>query len=151
MGTKYRVPVEETFSWQRPILAIANSGTATKGFRYIVGSVPAGDFAALTPNDIAWYDGTTWQHDTPSEGWYVYNKDDNKRYLFDGSAWVDDSGSGTGDMLKTTYDTDDDGIVDKAETVDDGAGNSTTAAEVKTAYDSRGQYDSDLGCIMFEL
>lgn len=33
---------------------------------------------------------------------------------------------------KATYDTDDNGIVDKAESVDDGAGNSSTAAEVAT-------------------
>jgi len=35
-----------------------------------------------------------------------------------------------GDMSKATYDADDDGIVDKAASVDDGAGNSETAAAV---------------------
>ena len=38
-----------------------------------------------------------------------------------------------GDMLKSIYDTDDDGIVDKAESVDDGAGNASTAVDVKDA------------------
>jgi len=36
-----------------------------------------------------------------------------------------------GDMKKSVYDTDDDGIVDKAESLDDGEGNSKTAEEVK--------------------
>ena len=40
---------------------------------------------------------------------------------------------GAGDMLKSTYDTGDDGIVDKSETVDDGAGNASSAADVKSA------------------
>jgi len=49
--------------------------------------------------------------------------------------YVDDSvsGAGGGDMTKAVYDTDEDDIVDKAETVDDGAGNSSTAAQVKDA------------------
>lgn len=35
-----------------------------------------------------------------------------------------------GDMKKSTYDTDNDGIVDKAESVDDGDGNSKSASEI---------------------
>jgi hypothetical protein len=49
---------------------------------------------------------------------------------FDASGQVEDSGiatSGLADMTKAVYDTDDDGIVDKAEAVDDGT-NSKTAA-----------------------
>lgn len=174
-----RIPVEETFSWQRPIISISNEGTATKGNRYIVGSSPTGIFAALTTNNIAWYDGSAWQEDTPQEGWVVYDRDQNKELTFNGSSWVE-SPSGSGDMLKSTYDTDNDGIVDKAETIDDGAGNSASAADVKDAvtkkhaqntdtyldfgganqisaaqakeaYDRRGSYDSDLGCILMDL
>jgi len=44
--------------------------------------------------------------------------------------------SGAGDMTKATYDTDADDIADKAESVDDGAGNSKTAAQIKTHIDS---------------
>jgi len=43
------------------------------------------------------------------------------------------SESGVGDMLKLTYDTDDDGIVDKAESLDDGAGNTASASNTKDA------------------
>ena len=42
-----------------------------------------------------------------------------------------------GDMLKADYDQDADGIVDKAENVDDGAGNASTAVEVKDAVDKK--------------
>lgn len=41
--------------------------------------------------------------------------------------------AGAGDMTKAVYDTDTDNIVDKAETVDDGVGNSSTAVDVKDA------------------
>ena len=52
--------------------------------------------------------------------------------------YVDDSvaGAGGGDMLKTVYDTDEDGIVDKAESVDDGV-NSATAANIEDAVTKR--------------
>jgi len=44
-------------------------------------------------------------------------------------------GTSPGDMAKSVYDTDNDGIVDKAETIDDGAGNSANASDVKSAVD----------------
>lgn len=47
--------------------------------------------------------------------------------------WYSDSGAGgTGDMTKAIYDTNADGIVDKAEALDDGAGNTVTALAVAT-------------------
>jgi hypothetical protein len=56
--------------------------------------------------------------------------------------------TGSGDMLKSTYDQDDDGIVDKAEGIDDGEGNSATAAEIKEAVDNTHTivYDGDYEC-----
>ena len=53
---------------------------------------------------------------------------------FAGATWVKylgDDGTGTGDMLKSVYDTDDDGIVDHAATAD--AVGATTAAQVADA------------------
>jgi len=66
-----------------------------------------------------------------------YNKDtDTWQISNDGSTWNDiEAGTGSGDMLKSTYDTDEDGIVDKAESIDDGVGNSATASEIKGAVD----------------
>jgi len=51
--------------------------------------------------------------------------------------------AGAGDMLKLTYDTDEDSIVDKSETVDDGAGNSSTAADVKDAVTKKHTQNTD--------
>lgn len=58
------------------------------------------------------------------------------------------AGGSGGDMFKATYDTDDDGIVDSAEGIDDGVGNSATAAEIKDAVDKRHSliYDGDYEC-----
>jgi len=50
-----------------------------------------------------------------------------KKYV-DDNAW----GWGAGDMLQSTYDTNTNNIVDKAESVDDWAGNTKTALEIKT-------------------
>ena len=44
--------------------------------------------------------------------------------------------SGSGDMLKDVYDIDKNGIVNKAESVDDGTGNSKTASEIKEHIES---------------
>ena len=70
------------------------------------------------------------------------------KYLKDDGTWATPAG---GDMTKAVYDTDSDNIVDKAEAVDDGAGNATTAAQVKEAYTKRAAYDADYKCLLFEI
>lgn len=58
--------------------------------------------------------------------------------------WV--SLAGGGDMLKSVYDTDDDGIVDKAQTVDDGTtgeAHKSTAEQVRDAVDKKHASGSD--------
>src|SRR3989344_2426329 len=134
---QYRINIEETNAWQKPVKEILSTPPVTpaKGDRYLVGPTATGAWEAHE-DDITWYDGAAWQFDTPVEGWHVYDQDTNDLLKFDGSAWVDAAGSG--DMTKAVYDTDNDGIVDKAESVDDGAGNATTAAQVKEAYDRSG-------------
>jgi len=98
-------------------------------------------------DDFAIGDGTdtdktiTAQNGDGSEPKLKYNSALNKwQYTDNGTDWFDfgvaQGGAGSGDMLKSTYDTDEDGIVDKAETIDDGAGNSKTAAQVKSHIDS---------------
>ena len=61
--------------------------------------------------------------------------DDGKylKYVHATNEYVHDTPTGAGDMEKSTYDTDDNGIVDKAENVDDGVGNASTAADIKDA------------------
>ncbi len=69
---------------------------------------------------------------------------DNGKYAkstADGVVWDDPAGAG--DMTKAVYDTDADNIVDKAETVDDGMGNSSTAADVKDAVTKKHSQNTD--------
>lgn len=134
---QYRIPVEETFAWQRPVLSVENDppGSPSKGDRHIVGSSPTGDFTGHT-NDITWYDGSAWRFDTPIAGWCTYRTDLDRFHKFNGSVWEDLIELVAVYMLKSVYDSDDDGIVDAAETVDDGAGNVSTAAQVKSAVDA---------------
>lgn len=134
---QYRIPVEETFSWQRPVISLQNDppGSPVKADRYIVDDTPTGAWSGHA-DAIAWFDGTTWQFDNPVEGWCAYRNDLGRFYKFDGAIWEDLIEVTAGYMLKYVYDSDDDGIVDAAETVDDGAGNVSTAAQVKSAVDS---------------
>lgn len=69
--------------------------------------------------------------DTPNS--YVGSAGDFVRVNLAGNALEFVGLAGGGDMLQATYDVDADNIVDKAENVDDGAGNASTAAQVKTA------------------
>jgi len=59
-------------------------------------------------------------HDTsfpgsPVERQLFYRDDEHKWYIYNGSAWKELTATGGGDMLKSVYDTDDDGIVDNSE------------------------------------
>ena len=75
--------------------------------------------------------------DTPA----AYDNGKYAKSTADGVVW--DTPAGAGDMTKATYDTDADDIVDKAETVDDGAGNSSTAADVKDAVTKKHTQNTD--------
>jgi len=115
------------------------------GDRYIVGASATGDWSGHD-NEIAEWNGSSWDFGpTLTEGLVVYVKDENDLYVYDGSSWIKPygEGAGAGDMLKSVYDTDDDGIVDKAESIDDGAGNSATAAEIKDAVDKKHSQNTD--------
>lgn len=132
-----RIMIEEYAPWQKPVREVSNNGTATKGFRYIVGAAPTGEFEGLATNDIAWYDGEAWQTDTPEEGWKLYNLDEGEYFIFDGLNWV------VRDV---------DGKMDKV----DAAGEDNLVAfddngNAKDSGVSTPIYDSDLGCILMEF
>lgn len=174
---QYRVPVLEQFSWQPTVASTLNTppGSPVKGDRYLVGTVPTGAWVGKASN-IAWYDGAAWQFDAPAAGWTVYNVALAYNLTYGGSTWTQVEG----DMTKAVYDTNANGIVDKSENVDDGAGNASTAAQVKNAvtkahtqgtdqyldqgganqisaaqakeaYSREGSYDSGLKVILFNL
>lgn len=131
---QFRVPVLEHFSWQEPIKdkdLSSDPASPAKGDRYIVASVGTGLWVGST-NTITWFDGTDWKFDVASEGWRTWVQDEDLFYTFDGTSWA---AIGESDMLRSVYDTDTSGIVDKAETVDDGAGSASTAVQVKDAVD----------------
>jgi hypothetical protein len=82
MTTQYRVPELGSFQFQQSVLSVIDAppGGDSKGDRYIVGT-GSGDFAGHD-DDIAWYDGASWQFDTPAEGWICWNEDTDTFYVF---------------------------------------------------------------------
>jgi len=136
--SRKRIMIEEYASWQKPILSIANEGVAEKGNRYIVGSTPTGTFAGLSPNDIAWYDGTEWQTDTPSTGWRVYDLNQGKVLTFVTDEWVADVD--IANKMDKVSEADEDNLASF-----DSAGNVKDSG-VKTPV-----FDADLGCILMEF
>ena len=133
---KYRVPVLEQYQYQ-PLVKDKDLSTPpvspVKGDRYIVGASSTGDWLGKEKN-IAWFDGLVWKFDAPMKGMLTCVDDETVYYMYNGSTWnlfIEELG--LGDMLKSIYDIDNNGIVDKAETVDDGVGNSSTASDIKDA------------------
>jgi len=76
-------------SWQQPILnqqTTPPGGPATDD-RYIVTSVATGAWTGQE-DDIAEWNGTSWDFTTPLEGWSTYDGAANEFYVFNGVAWV---------------------------------------------------------------
>jgi len=107
--TNYRVPIESTFSWQRPVAdrATAPAGGESKGHRYLVIATATGVFTGHE-GDIAWYDGSNWQFDSPSAGFMVYVVDEEEVYLYT-TSWATFAS-----MSASVYDSDADGKIDPA-------------------------------------
>lgn len=84
-----RIPIEETFPWQRPVLSVLSAPPAepTKGDRHIVGETATGAWEGHE-NDIAWYDGAAWQFDTPGTGWRLHDIDSEADVIYNGAAWL---------------------------------------------------------------
>lgn len=150
MSTQYRVPVLEKYEFQPAVLDKDLSTppvSPVAGDRYIVATGGTGAWATHDKH-IAWFNGTTWDFYIPVEGWLTWIKDEDLFYYYSGaSVWT---ALPVGDMQKSVYDTDNDGRVDKAESVDDGV-SITTAAQVKEAYDRRASFNTSLNVIEFNL
>ena len=61
---------------------------ATSGSVYIIGPSPTGAAWAGKAGKLAHRDGTQWKYYTPKEGWQCFVKDENKQYVYTGTAWV---------------------------------------------------------------
>jgi hypothetical protein len=75
----------------RPVIKSINvntpPGTPTAGDCHIVGSSPTGAFSGQT-NKLAYYSGNGWVFSTPFKWLDVVNEEDDTRYIFNGTAWV---------------------------------------------------------------
>jgi hypothetical protein len=86
MATK-KVPIQDEFNWQlnikdRVTSAVLAGLTPAKGDRYILN-----DGANI--NQIAIYNGSTWDYLVATEGFITWVDDENKYYKFDGSIWTE--------------------------------------------------------------
>lgn len=61
--------------------------TNTKGDRYVIPSNSTGVWLGKT-NQIAHYNDLNWEYYTPENGWSIYVDNENKNYVFNGTAWV---------------------------------------------------------------
>ena len=62
-------------------------GGESDGDTYIVASVAAGDWTGHE-DDIAYYDGSSYDFHTPAEGWMCFIQDENLFYYYTGAAWA---------------------------------------------------------------
>ena len=137
-----RVPVLDKFEWQKSVKDKDLSTPPTSpsvGDRYIIASSATGDWSGHD-DEIAQWNGNSWDFTEPFKGMFIFVEDENALYCYI-TSWEEFT-SGSGDMLKSTYDTDDDGIVDKAESVDDGT-NSATAADISSAVSKAHDQNTD--------
>jgi hypothetical protein len=75
--------------WQESVLSRSDTppGSPVIGDRYLVIATATGAWAGQEDN-IAEWNGTSWDFFTPSDGWVVVVDAEDQAYLYDGSAWV---------------------------------------------------------------
>lgn len=82
MGT-YKAPALHTFDWQQPVIDQTHSSppAASKGDRYIVADSAYGDWSGKE-EQIATYNGASWDFTVPTEGMKVYISDEDTDYRY---------------------------------------------------------------------
>lgn len=106
-----------------------------EGALYIVPTGASGAWSGQT-NKIAQWSNGGWNIYNPFQYQRLYSIADSAVIIYVGTSWsvFSGGGGGSGDMLKSTYDTDNDGIVDNAESVVDGAITTTKIANDAVTY-----------------
>ena len=92
MSTNYLVPDQDKLEWQKPIenRILTAPPTPVKGKRYIVASIATGDWVGQE-NNIAIYNGSTWDFIVKKEGMKLWDKSENLFLHYDGTDWTADT------------------------------------------------------------
>lgn len=86
----YVASVVNGLDWQDSVIdkdLTSPPGSPTTGDRYIVGASATGDWSGYD-DYVTEYDGADWQFYGPNEGFAVWVEDEDKQYVYNGSAWV---------------------------------------------------------------
>ncbi len=80
-------------SWQEPVIdkdVDTPPGSPSTGDRYIVSASPAAPSGAWVghDNDIAEWNGTSWDFTAETEGFACWVDDEDSQYVFNGTSWV---------------------------------------------------------------
>tara|TARA_Y100001937_G_scaffold124545_1_gene189490 strand:+ start:1090 stop:2928 length:1839 start_codon:yes stop_codon:yes gene_type:complete len=74
-------------------------GSPSSGDRYLVIATASGAWSGKE-NDIAEYNGSSWDFTTPTKGTHVYDEDSGNALIYNGTAWVV-LANATGALIKT--------------------------------------------------
>lgn len=78
--------------WQADVLdkdLTAPPGSPTSGDRYIVGNSATGDWSTHD-NEVAEWNGSSWDFETPASGWHLHVTDEDKVYRFT-TSWAENT------------------------------------------------------------
>jgi len=93
MATCYRVPVQEEFEWQQPVINMSTTtppAVPSRGDRYVVAAGATGAWSGEDDN-IAYCSNATgpvWEFTDVKEGMIVWDESRDRYYHYDGSNWV---------------------------------------------------------------
>jgi hypothetical protein len=85
----YKVPHFDEFPWQMQVISKSLNSPpviVSKGDRYIVALLAAGDWAGKE-NNIAVYNGSSWDFARPVEGMVAYVTDEKRFYKYIPASW----------------------------------------------------------------
>lgn len=86
---EYVDSVAQGLNWQEPVIDELNDppGSPTTGDRYLIDDNPTGDWVGH-PNEIAEWNGSSWDFFVPEEGWAVFIEDIDLLKVFQAGDWV---------------------------------------------------------------
>ena len=75
--------------WQEPVIDMTTTppGSPSTSDRYLITATATGDWATHE-DDIAQWNGSSWDFQLPEEGFALWIEDEDKVYTYNGTAWV---------------------------------------------------------------